>query len=90
MLESDAKWVVDLINSGCDYRADFGSIFDDIVAISRQFNIPISFVPRDANKVAHTLAKFALRSDANCFWTDVLPCCLESVVLADSIPLVVA
>ncbi|KAK3220602.1 hypothetical protein Dsin_014572 [Dipteronia sinensis] len=86
VLESDAKRVVDLVNSGCESNADIV----DIVALSSdssQFNIPISFVPGVANVAAHALAKFVLRSDVDRFWVEESPPCLESVILLDSIPL---
>ena len=56
VLESDAKAVVELINSETSTYADIGIIIRDIVTLSHQFEIPISFVLRLANKVAHAFA----------------------------------
>ncbi|KAK2663378.1 hypothetical protein Ddye_001952 [Dipteronia dyeriana] len=87
VLESDAKWVVDLINSDNEFWTDIGVIVYDIVALSKQFNIPISFVPRAANMVAHGLTKFGLRSEVHHVWNEEVPLCLESVCIVDSFPL---
>ncbi|KAK3229592.1 hypothetical protein Dsin_001473 [Dipteronia sinensis] len=65
VLESDAKWVVDLINNEGKSDADIGVIVSDIVAVSNSSGISISFVPRTANMAAHSLAKMALLSDVN-------------------------
>jgi hypothetical protein len=83
VLESDAKSVVDLINSDSCSFTDIGVIVSDIVALSCRFNIPISFVPRGANKVAHDLAKFALMSTDSCFWLESCPPCLFPIILND-------
>ncbi|KAK2662822.1 hypothetical protein Ddye_001396 [Dipteronia dyeriana] len=84
MLENDAKWVVDLINSGNETQDEIGAIIEDIVALSNQFNIPISFVPRAANKSAHALAKVGLRSCNDQVWYEEVPPWLESVCFLDS------
>ncbi|KAK3184767.1 hypothetical protein Dsin_032053 [Dipteronia sinensis] len=87
MLENDAKWVVCLINSDSQSRADIGVVVSDIVALSRQFNISISFAPRATNMTAHALAKFGLKSMDNHVWFEEIPPCLMSVLLVDSLPL---
>ncbi|KAK2641244.1 hypothetical protein Ddye_023007 [Dipteronia dyeriana] len=45
-------------SSGC-----FDDLEGDIVALSKQFAISISFVPRNANKAPHALGRLALRVD---------------------------
>ncbi|KAK2649623.1 hypothetical protein Ddye_017112 [Dipteronia dyeriana] len=84
VLDSDAKWVVDLINSGNETQAEIGAIVEDILVISKQFNIPISFVPRAANMAAHVLANNGLRSCTDQVWYEEVPHWLESVCCLDS------
>ncbi|KAK3221467.1 hypothetical protein Dsin_008492 [Dipteronia sinensis] len=84
VLESDAKWVVDLINYEGKSDADIGSIVSDIVAVANSYGISISFVPQTVNKAAHSLAKMTLVSvDNDLFWLEDFPPGLEYVIRAD-------
>ena len=78
--------MVDLVNSGGKSNADIGVILDDIVSLSRNFQISISFVPRAANNAAHLLAKLALSSVSNLSGLEVCPPFLESIVCLESSP----
>ncbi|KAK2659339.1 hypothetical protein Ddye_005872 [Dipteronia dyeriana] len=57
----------------------------DIFTLYRQLKTSISFVPRDANKVAHDLAKLALSYASDGFWWESYPLCPNSFVLDDCI-----
>ncbi|KAK0583808.1 hypothetical protein LWI29_003361 [Acer saccharum] len=81
VMESDAKSVVELINTKCCSCADVGVIISDILALINFFNISVSFVPRKANMTAHALTKLALVFDRDLFWMEEHPPCLESVIL---------
>ncbi|KAK2633996.1 hypothetical protein Ddye_028788 [Dipteronia dyeriana] len=59
---SDAKVIVDLVNSGVAHLADVGIIIDDILHLLNCNDISISFVPKSANMVTYGLAKLALVS----------------------------
>ncbi|KAK2634608.1 hypothetical protein Ddye_029400 [Dipteronia dyeriana] len=59
VFESDAKSVVDLVNLGASHAVDIGVIINDILSILRCYPVFVSFVPRQANSVAHTVAKSA-------------------------------
>ncbi|KAK2638130.1 hypothetical protein Ddye_025925 [Dipteronia dyeriana] len=85
VLESDTKWVVDLVNSDNKSNSDIGIIVKDILVLARKFNISVSFVPRYANTAAHLLVKFALKSTVEWFWLEECPPCLEYVVLLEAI-----
>ncbi|KAK0607443.1 hypothetical protein LWI29_015165 [Acer saccharum] len=84
MLESDASVVVNAIGSQDRSSSDVGIIIHDISCLLRSpcFN-SISFVPRLANKVAHGLAKLALRFVGESVWLEDCPLSVESLVLGD-------
>ncbi|KAK2656680.1 hypothetical protein Ddye_009732 [Dipteronia dyeriana] len=83
VLESDAKGVVDLINSGRCIYTDIGIVITVIMNLSRQFTILISFFPRTANKAAYALAKLALLTVEDCFWLESYPPYLDFILLDD-------
>ncbi|XP_039687037.1 uncharacterized protein [Medicago truncatula] len=62
--EMDAKRVVDSFNSRQSEATEYGNIIDNCKTLSRQFyeNSRVEFVRRQANEVAHSLAKAALSS----------------------------
>ena len=84
VLESDASVVVNAIGSQDRSSYDVGIIIHDISCLLRSpcFN-SISFVPRLANKVAHGLAKLALRFVGESVWLEDCPLSVESLVLDD-------
>ncbi|KAK3190197.1 hypothetical protein Dsin_029758 [Dipteronia sinensis] len=59
VLESDANWVVDMINDRRSSCADIGIICRDIVYVMTQFDVSVNFVSRQANRAAHALANLA-------------------------------
>ncbi|KAK3220103.1 hypothetical protein Dsin_014073 [Dipteronia sinensis] len=85
-LESDAKWVVDMINNRQSSCADIGIICKDIVYVMTQFDISVKFVSRQANRAAHALAKLALVYDRNFTWEEDFPLSIASVIWEDSLP----
>ncbi|KAL5852571.1 hypothetical protein ACOSQ3_007689 [Xanthoceras sorbifolium] len=84
LVESDASSVVGLINGSADSSTDIGLVILDIKRCLVEFpNCSISFVPRAANSVTHSLAKLALSSCEYGFFIDVVAPCVESLILAD-------
>lgn len=61
-LESDALPIINEIMDGEENPEDDGHLLDEIKMLMRQFNrLYCSYIPRDCNKVAHELARFAAR-----------------------------
>ncbi|KAK2645880.1 hypothetical protein Ddye_021075 [Dipteronia dyeriana] len=83
VLENNSKGVVNLINVDSCPMADIGVVISDIRSLLSLVDVPVSFVPRTANKVTHVLAKFALRSLKDCDWHESFPPYPESVILND-------
>ena len=84
VLESDAKGVVELINSGSCIFSDIGVVISDIVALASTSNISIVFIPRKANEAAHALAKLALSFSSVHLWQESCPPYLESFISFDA------
>ncbi|KAK2657268.1 hypothetical protein Ddye_010320 [Dipteronia dyeriana] len=57
VIESDAKAMVELINSDRVPHADIGSVIADILSLVNCHHFQVSFAARSVNKVAHSLAK---------------------------------
>ncbi|KAK3188547.1 hypothetical protein Dsin_028108 [Dipteronia sinensis] len=74
VLESDAEVVVNWINKGSHFDSVCGGILSDISSLSvERGGLSFCFVPRQANEVAHCLAKNVLRSNHDLFWMEELP-----------------
>ncbi|KAK2656308.1 hypothetical protein Ddye_009360 [Dipteronia dyeriana] len=82
VLESDARWVVDLIDSNETAFADLGVVICDIVSLKKQFDVSISFLSRCANKAAHSLSKLALKWMIS-FGSSPILLAFDSVILDD-------
>jgi hypothetical protein len=64
--EVDSKRVADYFNKGRGDVTEFGSIMDSSIQFCRSFltNSHVEFIRRQANEVAHTLAKTAISSSS--------------------------
>ncbi|KAL5752202.1 hypothetical protein ACOSP7_022383 [Xanthoceras sorbifolium] len=81
VMESDCLQLVNAINSSSVQLSDLGIVLHDIWnLLASSPRHCVQFVPRQANSVAHGLAKFACSLSSNMFWIDD---CLESCVLAN-------
>ena len=75
---------MDLIGSAQVPCSEIGVIFHDIkVVLSNSFFHSVIFVPRVANKVAHSLAKLGLCSVGESVWLKDCPLSVENLVLGD-------
>ncbi|KAL5782947.1 hypothetical protein ACOSP7_007976 [Xanthoceras sorbifolium] len=86
IIESNAEAVVNLININRDLMplSEIGIFVKDIRVLLSELNIArVSFVPRLANSVAHSLAKFAVSLLSDGFLVDCIPPSVESCVLSD-------
>ncbi|KAK1577682.1 hypothetical protein Q3G72_023807 [Acer saccharum] len=83
-LESDAKVVVDLVNSRNVPCAEVGLIIGDICNfIVTHPGCKFVFVPRKANMVAHSLARLSLSYGSDLFLMEEVSYCVLPVVLGD-------
>ena len=83
-VESDAKVVVDWINSNKVLFSDIGSVISDIRRLCLQARCgSFLFVPRKANQIVHVLAKNSLSCDEDMFWLEEFPPCVGSLVAVE-------
>ncbi|KAK2656769.1 hypothetical protein Ddye_009821 [Dipteronia dyeriana] len=85
ILESDALSVVNLIKAKEIPSSDVSVVIHDILDLFENVGVfSCDFAPRLANKVAHGLAKIALRSRDEFVWMEDCPLVVESLVLGDT------
>ncbi|TXG58466.1 hypothetical protein EZV62_016295 [Acer yangbiense] len=85
VFESDAKAVVDLVNSGNASFADVGTIISDILRLLSCNNLSVSYVRRAANLVAHNLVQLSFSSLDDLFLLEDNPPSVEWLIQADVI-----
>ena len=79
-IELDCKLVVDNISDRTKNQAEFGNIITACRTLLQQFpNFKISFVRRQANSVAHCLAREA-KSYARHHVFDLIPSCIATIL----------
>ena len=80
LIELDCKLVVDSIFDRNSNQVEFGSIISECRSLLKHYpNYKISFVRRQANFVAHTLAR-ASRLNARYQEFDLIPSYIETIV----------
>ncbi|KAM6559244.1 hypothetical protein CsatA_028483 [Cannabis sativa] len=83
-IESDCLEAIKLIQKKEDGCRDVDCLLDQIRGLlSHDCVIGISFVFREANKVAHVLANYALVHKASAMWIGVNPPCAHQAILLD-------
>ncbi|KAK3230415.1 hypothetical protein Dsin_002296 [Dipteronia sinensis] len=83
-IASDAKIVVDWINSGEVLCSEIGNVIADIsTLLENEHCVSINFVSRKVNQVAHVLAKNGLVCAEDLFWLEEFPSCVGSLVAAE-------
>ncbi|GAU50209.1 hypothetical protein TSUD_408920 [Trifolium subterraneum] len=79
--ESDSKVLIDAIHMKCRGNSEFLSIVHDILSFMSSFlNFEVKFVRRQANSVAHTLAR-AANSWTNFHRFENIPFCIEHLIV---------
>jgi ribonuclease HI len=80
-IELDCKQVVDGISNNIGTNSEFGAILRSCkVSLSFFPNFKISYVRRQANNVAHSLARASLSYDSS-HCHDHMPSCIEYIVM---------
>ncbi|KAL5827457.1 hypothetical protein ACOSQ4_019254 [Xanthoceras sorbifolium] len=84
MVESDSLSVINIITSHAFPLSDVGVVISDIYRSIEALNdFKIIFASRQANSVAHGLAKLALSLSDASFWLEDYPPCIENLVLGN-------
>ena len=84
ILESDVAVVVNWILEGSHLNSVVGPLLEDIAGLRNLCGgLCVQFAPRSANKVAHVLAKQALKNVEDFFWLEEFPLCAAHVIQAD-------
>ncbi|GAU40306.1 hypothetical protein TSUD_362860 [Trifolium subterraneum] len=79
--ESDSKLLVDAIHSRRSGNSEFNLIVNDIILfMSSYVNFEVKFIRRQANSVAHTLAR-AANSWASFHRFEIIPQCIEHLIV---------
>jgi len=84
--EVDSKRVADYFNKGRGDVTEFGSIMDSSIQFCRNHltNSHVEFIRRQANEVAHTLAKAAIFSTSFRVFDDI-PTCITDLIFNEMI-----
>ncbi|KAK1572459.1 hypothetical protein Q3G72_032892 [Acer saccharum] len=86
-MESDAQVVVKLINDACIPLSDIGIIIKDIISfLDCHPGCKVVCAPRQANSVAHGLAKLGLSLDNALYWMEEASSCVAPFVLGNCPP----
>ncbi|KAK3229836.1 hypothetical protein Dsin_001717 [Dipteronia sinensis] len=84
IVESDCLNLVRKVVDGVPTDGDIGLVVNDILHYFRNRAVSsVSYVPRKANKVAHSLVKMALAIAEDRFWLEEVPPSVELIVLED-------
>ncbi|KAK0606076.1 hypothetical protein LWI29_033909 [Acer saccharum] len=83
VIDSDAKSVMDIINSGVVPRTEIGLVIQDILSLLSCFPISVFFISRKANMVAHCLTHVAFSSGSSLACMGSLPPNVEFAARAD-------
>ncbi|XP_027166351.1 uncharacterized protein LOC113766348 [Coffea eugenioides] len=83
-LQSDCKDVVDMLNKKQKQQNSIGVILEDIANMRGLFEqCTFSFVHRDGNRCAHSVAKFAVKLTTNVEWDVCFPMWLQKEAQSD-------
>ncbi|PNX90009.1 cytochrome p450, partial [Trifolium pratense] len=82
--ESDSELLIDAIHSRRPDNSEFNSIINDIIPLmsSSNVNFEVKFVTRQANLIAHTLAR-AAKIWVSFHRFEIIPLCIEHLLVND-------
>ncbi|KAF5441798.1 hypothetical protein F2P56_036997 [Juglans regia] len=84
ILEGDSKVVVNATISGEEIEAEYGNIIEDVRrVINGRLNWGIRFIYREANCIAHKLAKLAINSSNERVWIEDSPIEIKNDLLKE-------
>ena len=84
IMESDSLELVEAFNGVTEIWSPYTSILMDCFLIARRIGqVKIQHCPREANVVAHKIARFAFNSDSSIFWDSNPPSFIIPDVMND-------
>ena len=84
MFEGDSETIIKALNLDSSCLSPFGHIAEDARALTLNFvSFCFSHVKRQGNAVADKLAKLAKYSHCPSYWSDGIPCDVQSLVVSD-------
>lgn len=87
IFESDSLQIIEALRVTSTNLSPVGQIIEDIKALlSTITEASSSHSHRQANAIAHRLARFGLTVPHECIWLDSLPTIILDILLEDSLP----
>ncbi|MFQ6650032.1 hypothetical protein Gotur_022158 [Gossypium turneri] len=84
LVEGDSRTVIEKINQEGFGRADLDSVILDIKSMGRFFHqLRFKHVRREANRVAHFIAREGNSRSKNSFWMEDFPSAVRDMVIAE-------
>jgi ribonuclease HI len=86
ILEGDAKQIIDAIRAKDGNDSMIGHLIDDVRQSLRGISRwQVNHVLREANRVAHELAKLALKKENDNVWVEECPSCIRGFLLTEQL-----
>lgn len=86
ILEGDAKQKTNAIQDECKNHSLIGHLIDDVkTGLNVYSKWKVEHVHREANKVAHNLAKLAIQQATDSVWLDEGPSCIGDILLVEQL-----
>ncbi|XP_059456541.1 uncharacterized protein LOC132186577 [Corylus avellana] len=87
IVEGVAKQITDAIQDEGQNHSLLGRLIDDVrLGLNAIPKLKVEHVNREANKVAHRLAKLALTQANDIVWLEEGPLCIRDIVLTEQLP----
>ncbi|KAM1171007.1 hypothetical protein ACFX2G_021789 [Malus domestica] len=84
VIESDALVIIQMLKKESTQDYSIECILGDIeILVQRLTSVTFSFVPRESNRAAHSVAKFALQQGGDFVWDCIGPKFLFNVLAHD-------
>ena len=84
IIESDSLLVVKSIQDTAESTCHIGNIIEDVKLLSKTMkSCEFHHTKREANQVAHTLARNAIKVDSELVWIEEIPQCVSDVIQID-------
>ena len=86
IIESDSLSVVKAIQDTAEPTFHIGNIIEDAKLLSKTMkSCEFHHTKREANRVAHTLARNAIHIDTELAWIEEIPPCVSDVIRIDAV-----
>lgn len=84
VVESDAKVIIQMIRKEVSWDYNLESILGDIEILARRMtSVRFSYVPRESNGAAHSVAKYVFHKGSNFVWDCIGPEFLFNILAKD-------